>query len=811
MAENINALILPIGADATQFERSINDVKSAFKELSATIAATPFNLVTDKQKLQLNALKETLTVLTTDVKTFGQAIKIPENSILGLTQKIAELNKKKISLDAKTSASEIARLTIEIEKLTTQKNNIDALGASVQKIGQSGATSFKKLEDSSKRGRLAINSLSLVAQDLPFGFIAIQNNLPAVISSFGALSVGSKGLSASLIALKGALIGPAGLFLAFSVITGALTFAVQKYGSFGAALDAITGNTNEFTKSILKANKSLEEYNKESKSTTELRNDAIGSVEDEIIKVNTLAEVLRTSTSTDRQKQGALAELKKANDEYFGKLNAQKIDLDLLNESVGKYTESLIKNKVAQNIASEAASVYTEFLKQNQIAFDISQKINAIFKEVPTLTKQLDNYNKKRDKLIATGEITSIRFIPISKELNQYLSLNEELREVNVNVKSTANSYGLLKTQADLAYKAASGFLDLQKDDKKGGEGKGAKNQFTLGLDSQELDAAFNLESIISSINKYGNALLDTNKSVEERKNALKELVSINPQVFSGLTLEKTGLVANKDIIEQYIRSLQVLIKNRKDDARASEINTQFRNAALKKADEETKADEELAASIANLTTTQDKYGSSTVAATLKSLAFLKVLKQQQDISAAINKGLNNIYGPGTAEENDPVKRIEDLSKRIKQAKENFENTIRRGLQQPFEDFFSSLIETGKFSLDSFEGLFKDMLKRIAAQIISAGIAKLISSILFPPGAAAGALAGAAAGNSAGGGIIGALVSLFGGRRSAFNNVNFGGVEGGGMQMAGAVNLTLRGSDLVGSINRTNTTINRVG
>jgi hypothetical protein len=31
------------------------------------------------------------------------------------------------------------------------------------------------------------------------------------------------------------------------------------------------------------------------------------------------------------------------------------------------------------------------------------------------------------------------------------------------------------------------------------------------------------------------------------------------------------------------------------------------------------------------------------------------------------------------------------------------------------------------------------------------------------------------------------------------------------LQMAGAVNLSLRGSDLVGSINRTNATISRVG
>jgi hypothetical protein len=734
MAENINALILPIGADATQFERSINDVKSAFKELSATIAATPFNLVTDKQKLQLNALKETLTVLTTDVKTFGQAIKIPENSILGLTQRIAELNKKKINLDAKTSAAEIARLTKEIERLTAQKNNIDALGASVQKIGQSGATSFKKLEDSSKRGRLAINSLSLVAQDLPFGFIAIQNNLPAVISSFGALSVGSKGLSASLIALKGALIGPAGLFLAFSVITGALTFAVQKYGSFGAALDAITGNTNEFTKSILKANKSLEEYNKESKSTTELRNDAIGSVEDEIIKVNTLAEVLRTSTSTDRQKQGALAELKKANDEYFGKLNAQKIDLDLLNESVGKYTESLIKNKVAQNIASEAASVYTEFLKQNQIAFDISQKINAILKEVPTLTKQLDDYNKKRDKLIATGEITSIRFIPISKELNQYLSLNEELREVNVNVKSTANSYGLLKTQADLAYKAASGFLDLQKD----GEGKGKIP---------------GLREIIEGT--QGEGVITTNLALFEK------------YIQAQVRINNAGVDEMVRYRREQLNALDLIPKKLEKDLPTLGIGLPFGPEALK-----------------NL---QEYYN-----------LLLEIQDIDQDIINILTKGLGveNIY----------EKAIKDLLNFEAFQKATADRISRnfRFLQRPLENLFDTVLEDGIANWQAFGDAVVSEIKKIAAALLAKSFITLLGNLLAP---GVGSILGKAfSGISTDG--LGDWLDIFDPQGS---KVNFAGVQGGGMQMAGAVNLTLRGSDLVGSINRTNSTINRVG
>jgi hypothetical protein len=40
---------------------------------------------------------------------------------------------------------------------------------------------------------------------------------------------------------------------------------------------------------------------------------------------------------------------------------------------------------------------------------------------------------------------------------------------------------------------------------------------------------------------------------------------------------------------------------------------------------------------------------------------------------------------------------------------------------------------------------------------------------------------------------------------------NFGGIQGGGLGMSGQVNVVLRGSDLVGAINRTNSQIKRVG
>ena len=39
------------------------------------------------------------------------------------------------------------------------------------------AGASKQIDDFSKKSRIALTNLSLVAQDLPFGFIGIQNNL----------------------------------------------------------------------------------------------------------------------------------------------------------------------------------------------------------------------------------------------------------------------------------------------------------------------------------------------------------------------------------------------------------------------------------------------------------------------------------------------------------------------------------------------------------------------------------------------------------------------------------------------------------
>jgi hypothetical protein len=635
------------------------------------------------------------------------------------------------------------------------------------KINADQAT--RDIEKFSKQSGRALTSLSLVLQDLPFGFIGIQNNLPGLLTAFGELDTKSKGLKGVFKELGSALIGAGGLYLAFSAVTAVTTLAIKEYGSLGAAFEALVGKTNKYANAIKNAEESQKQFLESSKSIPELQNQASGSYEASSIKLQALSKIVLDETRSQKERKNALEQIKELDKDRFKNFDLEKSSLSGLVGAVDEYTNSLIANAVAKQYESEIAKTTINLNNQRDALFKLQKELDDTNARYPNLAKQADEYNKTTKKFTVPQEVED--YNNLLKKLQQQEKLVTEVEFPR---------FEQLRKQFEDAIGEVNKYYSI------GGKGKGGGkkgNALKVTIDTQDLDAAFNLDKIISNVTKYGNVLLDTNNSIKERKEALKELIAINPQVFSALTLEKNGLAANKLTIEEYTRSLAALLKERQFDARASQLNTEFRNAEIKSQEDAIKLDIDRAASIANLTTTQDQYGNSTDKITAKALAFTKALGQQQEITEAINKALN---------------------------KNTFENTIANGLQRPFTDFFDTLLEDGKIAFDSFEGLFKDLLKNIAAQLISAGIAKLLSSLLFPQAAAADALGAAAAGGGANNGIFGLIISLFN-RKSAFNNVDFGGVNGGAMQMAGAVNLTLRGSDLVASINRTNTTINRVG
>ena len=96
----------------------------------------------------------------------------------------------------------------------------------------------------SNRGAYALTNLSRVAQDAPFGFIAIQNNISPLVDSFGALVRESGSVGGALRSLTSSLIGPAGIGLAIAVATSAITYFIQSQQGAKKAIDSIKDSTD---------------------------------------------------------------------------------------------------------------------------------------------------------------------------------------------------------------------------------------------------------------------------------------------------------------------------------------------------------------------------------------------------------------------------------------------------------------------------------------------------------------------------------------------------------------------------------------
>jgi len=173
--------------------------------------------------------------------------------------------------------------------------NGDASG--LQEAVKVATNSLNGLKNPAANGANALNSLSQVTRDLPFGFIAIQNNLPLVVDSFGQLTKQAGGVGAAFKSIGASLIGPAGISFAFGAVISGVTALIQKYGSLGEAMNAILGLSPKIT-----AEQKL--YNEETSK-------AAGNVAAESAKIDILVKTLSNLKNPQKDRLAAYNELKK--------------------------------------------------------------------------------------------------------------------------------------------------------------------------------------------------------------------------------------------------------------------------------------------------------------------------------------------------------------------------------------------------------------------------------------------------------------------------------------------------------------------
>ena len=274
----------------------------------------------------------------------------------------------------------------EVPKLNDQISSLETNLTKTKNSATPTATAFTKVEDSAKGARIALTNVSQIAQDLPFGFIGIQNNIPGLVQSFGKLSTESGGAVAALKAMGSALIGPAGILLAFSAVTSIVTVVLQKYGSLGNALDALFSKTNL-------AKKAQEDYNKAFAQ-------AVGSTALEYAEIVILTNALTDLNKPLKERQAAYVELKKISPDVVAGISEESI-------ATGTYTTLLNDNAKAiiqlLKLKAEESAISNILTKNAEELATLKIEENKLVKEQASAQRDLDKAKKEGILVLGAG------------------------------------------------------------------------------------------------------------------------------------------------------------------------------------------------------------------------------------------------------------------------------------------------------------------------------------------------------------------------------------------------------------------------
>lgn len=579
-------------------------------------------------------------------------------------------------------------------ELARTQNTVKQLSDSLNKLGvesQQVAPKLEQVGNSSKSARTALTSLSLTIQDLPFGFLGVQNNLPGVIQGFGNLTATTNGkVLPALKEIGKSLLGPAGVFLGFSAVTSIITVATQKYGSLGEAFNALISGTKTLSKD-------QREY--------------AANLAKEATDVLTLAALYK-SFNGDRERQvEVIQKLNEVSPEYFGNLKAEKTNLDEVNKSLDKYINSFIGKIYIESQQKKINELFTKYAEQitKVVNKEVERKKNLkdTKQQVEGATKSNTEFYKsiiEGAKKVGTGDITvGIKLAPIKGTTEQQiLQYKDELKKQFEGILGEIDIF--------------KGFINLDDQFKTKGAKKIKDTVIDLKYEVDDLAKSFSLEEIISKASELAGVLLDQKATIKngviaskeytntfiERAAALKQLQQLAPDYFSSLNLEKTSYEDLDDLLFGYIRRLQ----NSRDEiiarANAAKLAAQADENTAKALDEQNKK-------------------------------FDQNIQKINEYNNVIANGTFNAYAKGIKGVEIYTKQLGDLQKRFEDTKNALQTIFFQPLSAAFEEFFN----TGKFTFEEFGKTVIQSIKKIVAQLIATQIIQNLAQLLSPGGFAA--------------------------------------------------------------------------
>jgi len=347
----LDKLIIEISADSAEFVRALNQNNKALKDFGLTGTATAAEVTKALASIRKEALKATS---KEQVEVLAKVY-------------------KELSDQLKVTKKNISDFSIVVDEAG---NRIRVFSDGSKKAGKD----IGEIDEQARRSRIAVYGLNQVVRDAPFGFIAISNNLPVLFDQLGQLRAETGSNTNAFKAFSKAIFSPAGISIGLSAVISLVTLAVQKYGSLGAAFDALIGKAGVLTE--------------EQKKLAE-------SLASEVAEVSVLVGAYPELSSSRAEQEGILKKLNSLQPEYFKSLNTEKTTIDDLRKSYDEYLKSLLarifieqQTKQIEEIAKSYAEQLTKLLNKEKAVRAEADKKRKTTQNLVKTQQDLANINE---------------------------------------------------------------------------------------------------------------------------------------------------------------------------------------------------------------------------------------------------------------------------------------------------------------------------------------------------------------------------------------------------------------------------------
>lgn len=248
---------------------------------------------------------------------------------------ITRINQINTAIDNRKRKIEQLTTTItkEIQVNEQLRNSLARQGVAAAQAGDR----LDKLSRSSNSAGLAMLNVGRVAQDLPFGFLGIANNLNPLLESFQRLKAETGSTGGALKSLAGSLTGAGGLGLALSVVSSLLIVFGDRLFRTSEAADA----ANESYKAFLKT----------------LASDTSGTIRAINEQSNSVNRLFTRIRLGGKDGTSAIKELR----EQFPTLTKDLTDADL---AAGKGLKTILQQVKAKEVGNLASKAQVGFQSQ---------------------------------------------------------------------------------------------------------------------------------------------------------------------------------------------------------------------------------------------------------------------------------------------------------------------------------------------------------------------------------------------------------------------------------------------------------------